>query len=567
MADNELTQGGQQPEEQPVIETVSPKNETGGEEELELKPRAAASESSAGYVHVRFSKRFVWSIVIMLVVIVFGMAAWRFKLYQRGLDLYNTTSVTVKVKEDNKFALQGALFSVNGTGYSSDDNGTITISKIVAGTYPVTISKDGYQDSHATLTISRGDNDIKIFSITKQVAKLYNLKGVVQDYVTGTVLVNVQVSTNGQTVQTNPAGEFTFTKLAAGDYTLTVSKGSYLDLQQKTTVTSDPVAALSVALVPARQVVFVSNRDGKRAVYVSNFDGSNQHQLVPPANGGEDYAPVVSPDGKWIVFSSTRDGLKTAYGSPAPKLYVASSDGKILKKVSDDVAENRVVWASNSTYFYYEGYSDLKLSLFVRHFYILGTNTIFDLGTGQNVTLGANGIWVAYSAIDANGELTITTLNPTTGDRVGYGQKVVSSVQNLAFVNNDTAINYEAFVDNAFHRYQMKISDNTITERPADATDTRVYYPSPNGTQKVFVEERDGKTDLFLIGSDGKEVRLTSIGIVSTHLVPRWDSSGEYIVVGFQKTGENALYVVGLNAADPKKIVDYYDDQSTPYTY
>jgi Tol biopolymer transport system component len=546
----------EQPSQEEVGDSVS---------ETEIAPSTPAKEP-APYVHVRFPKKVVWSGVIALIILVGGVLAWQFHAYQRLHDLYNTTSATLKVKEDDKFALAGVTVEVNGATYTTDDNGKVSIPRIVAGSYPVTLSKDGYTSLTSSFTIQRGDNDIKLFSLSKVAEKLYTLKGVVQNYVNATPLVDVQVSTSGQTTRTNPAGEFSFDKLPAADYTVTLSKDGYLDKEEKLTLKTDDTTAASLTLVPSGQVVFVSNRDGKRAIYIANYDGSNQHQLITPANGGEDYGPVLSPDGKWVVFASTRDGLKTSYGSPAARLYLVSRDGKDLKKVSDDVAQSVITWSPNSASFYYEGYSDLQVSQYVRHFYTISTSAIFDLGDGANVTYSKAGTLVVYTSTK-DGQITLHTLTLANGERKDILTKTASYFQNLSFTSNDTLLTYGAIIDTTLHQYQVKLADSTDTELTTSQTDTRTYYPSPDGTQKVFVEERDGKRDLFLIGADGKEKRLTTEGVVPTSIAPKWDTSGKYVVVPFERPGETALYIVSNTGGDVHKIVDYYNDQSAPYTY
>ncbi len=58
------------------------------------------------------------------------------------------------------------------------------------------------------------------------------------------------------------------------------------------------------------RIVFVSQRDGNRELYVMNADGSNQTRLTD--GGWENSLPRWSPDGRQIVFESDRAG--TTYG-------------------------------------------------------------------------------------------------------------------------------------------------------------------------------------------------------------------------------------------------------------
>ena len=63
------------------------------------------------------------------------------------------------------------------------------------------------------------------------------------------------------------------------------------------------------ALSPdGQKIVFTSDRDGPRNIYIMNSDGSNQQKLTD--NPFNDYEPIFSPDGLSIIFTSERDGNK-----------------------------------------------------------------------------------------------------------------------------------------------------------------------------------------------------------------------------------------------------------------
>tara|TARA_Y100001935_G_scaffold137463_1_gene113760 strand:- start:5652 stop:6725 length:1074 start_codon:yes stop_codon:yes gene_type:complete len=60
-----------------------------------------------------------------------------------------------------------------------------------------------------------------------------------------------------------------------------------------------------------QKIVFTSERDGNRNIYMMNSDGSNQEKIT--SNESDDYEPIFSPDGLTIVFTSERDGNKEIY--------------------------------------------------------------------------------------------------------------------------------------------------------------------------------------------------------------------------------------------------------------
>jgi Tol biopolymer transport system component len=66
-----------------------------------------------------------------------------------------------------------------------------------------------------------------------------------------------------------------------------------------------------------RHIVFVSDRkDGRHNIWRMDADGANPKQLT---NGNYDRNPSFSPDGKWIVY--------TSFGATHPNLWRVSIDG------------------------------------------------------------------------------------------------------------------------------------------------------------------------------------------------------------------------------------------------
>jgi Tol biopolymer transport system component len=74
------------------------------------------------------------------------------------------------------------------------------------------------------------------------------------------------------------------------------------------------------------------NRVGPAAseLYVSSADGTGEHKLL--ATPGFDYHASWSADGKWLVFTSERDGLGQS------ELYRAKADGSGLQRLTHQVA-------------------------------------------------------------------------------------------------------------------------------------------------------------------------------------------------------------------------------------
>lgn len=85
-----------------------------------------------------------------------------------------------------------------------------------------------------------------------------------------------------------------------------------------------------------QHIVFVSDRDGTRDIYVMDADGSNEHPIS--ASAGVDDQPEWSPNGNWIAFLSDRGGQV--------ELYVIHPDGTGLRRLTRSPGvEDAPTWA------------------------------------------------------------------------------------------------------------------------------------------------------------------------------------------------------------------------------
>jgi eukaryotic-like serine/threonine-protein kinase len=113
------------------------------------------------------------------------------------------------------------------------------------------------------------------------------------------------------------------------------------DGSEKKQLTHDQFLKFSARVSPdGRYIVFSSIRSGSPNIWRIYIDGSNLKQITE--GGGIDDAPTFSPDGKWIVFESLRSGSYTLWkvaidgGQPVQltskpaKSPAVSPDGKLI---------------------------------------------------------------------------------------------------------------------------------------------------------------------------------------------------------------------------------------------
>jgi len=90
------------------------------------------------------------------------------------------------------------------------------------------------------------------------------------------------------------------------------------------------------AWTPDGQIVLDSTAGGRRSLWVMGADGSNRRPLLRGTD--EDYGPSVSPDGRYVAFTSMRNG-------GLPHLWRVDMDGRNLRQLTfGDSEDARSRW-------------------------------------------------------------------------------------------------------------------------------------------------------------------------------------------------------------------------------
>jgi Tol biopolymer transport system component len=103
------------------------------------------------------------------------------------------------------------------------------------------------------------------------------------------------------------------------------------------------IGAEGLAWVPDGRLIYTSTSGGDSDLLISDAKGDNQKQLMLGA--GKNRYPAVSPDGRYVFFSSTRTG--------APHIWRMSLDGSNLKQLTNGGGENRPTCSRDSQWVIY----------------------------------------------------------------------------------------------------------------------------------------------------------------------------------------------------------------------
>ena len=525
-----------------------------GKEEKEPEVEKKSSD-----IHI--SKKVIFIILTSLGVLLIVLLLWQTKVLSTIYQAIMPASAQVSVLDNTtKKPITAASTTIGQTSLITGETGLAQFSKLRAGKTHLKVTAAGYFNQEKDIKLKRGKNELTIY-LELNIKKItWNAK--VIDFASREPIEAAKVETKFGSANSGKDGKVSINNVATGENEITISRDGYLDKIQKLTI-NEQLAELT--LTPTGKVVFVSNRDqGKRAIYVCNYDGSDLKQLIKREGDAEDYNAILSPDQSKVIFFSTRDQRKSKYSGFEPSLFVINVNGSNLNQLSDGYGISQATWASDSkraAWTARSGVDDTATNLYSLE---IGNDPekLNDDGTVGSFDLNKKATAIVWSQSVPSG-------NPTAKKGIFYksfGESEIKKINDNSgtpkFSSDDSEILFSYYdqTENKTKFNKYNISDGSSSEYTPESTDNKTEVVSPDKKRVAYVSNRDGKSDIYIKDVDGKnEKKITNLGTVTGN--PMWSKNSKYLIFDSQKTAETARYIVGLNAAEPQKITDIYLDR------
>jgi serine/threonine protein kinase len=269
------------------------------------------------------------------------------------------------------------------------------------------------------------------------------------------------------------------------------------------TATQEPTEPPVVAALD-NQIVFVSNREGNRDIYVMDADGSNQAPLI--ARDDDSTTPAVSPDGTQIAFVSDDD------------IYVVSADGSDPRNLTGGEGENNYpTWSPDGT----------QLG-FVRDDMIMVMNVdgseptpiTEETGNYRDLDWSPDGAQFVFE-LDEDIQLMRSDgtdqQNLTDSEEREVEPAWSPDGTQIAFASNRDARSFDIYVMEANGRNATRLTEDENLDRSPTW--------SPDGTQIAFRSARDRNDEIYIIDSNSQDtdpIRLTDTDNNVDDTAPEW---------------------------------------------
>ena len=217
----------------------------------------------------------------------------------------------------------------------------------------------------------------------------------------------------------------------------------------------------------ARSIAYTSYRRGAPAIFVSNI---YQGTLDEPTKGaaGQAFLPAWSPDGTRIAFTSTRDGNS--------EIYVTNRDGSGVRRLTSSPAiDSTPTWSPTGTQIAF---------------------TSDRTGTPQIYVVGADGLGLRQITHEPYADRP--TWSPAPYNEIAYTARTGPG--------NDIKV--------------MELASGQVRQLTFGEGTNESPSFSANGRHIAFMSTRSGKSQIFTISKDGKDLRqITRAG---NNFQPDW---------------------------------------------
>lgn len=222
---------------------------------------------------------------------------------------------------------------------------------------------------------------------------------------------------------------------------------------QRRVTTNRSLNINSVWSPDGRSLAYTSYRRGPPNIFIANIYEGTGGELTKAV--GQNWLPTFSPDGTRIAFSSTRDGNA--------EIYISSRDGANLRRLTNHPgADTSPTWSPSGTQIAF---------------------TSDRTGTPQIYVMGADGL--GLQKITSESYADRPTWSPAPYNEIAYSARTGPG--------NDIKIR-----DLASGVVRQLTFGEGTNESPAFA---------PNGRHLAFMSTRSGKSQIFTITRDGRDLK------------------------------------------------------------
>mgnify|MGYP001583906008 CR=1 FL=1 len=255
-----------------------------------------------------------------------------------------------------------------------------------------------------------------------------------------------------------------------------------------------------------QNLLFVSNQDGDREIFLTDINGAFLTQLT--FNDRDDYDASWSADGQFILFSSNRDNGNA-------EVYIMHADGSNQTNLSNSRGyDGQPRWSPDGQSIVFNSDRNGGIGLYVMS---LDSKNIKQLSKDDTDSYAfpawsPNGEWISYSKQDFKGKSNIWIVKADGSEHKQLTNTRKSEEGQVHWSPNSQKLLYHSRRNREYNIYLFDLT--SMEEQQLTylrSADSRPQW-SNKGEQIVFLSTRGpvGRTQLFIMKEDGSQLQSLS---------------------------------------------------------
>lgn len=451
--------------------------------------------------------------------------------------------------------LKNVNVTLSGAKAQTDAEGVARFEKLPLGPSHLTVEKRAFASFQRSETIGWGSNPLADVSL-KPTGSQYTF--IVTDALSGGPIASAEASYSDSNANADDKGVITLTldKQSDGNIKVRIKAVGYRD--EVIDLSLSAKQNITIKLVPARSVAFVSKRSGTFDIYKIDADGKNE-QLVLKGTGSEQTNVTLAqhPTEDVAVLIASRSGKRDTDNNLLSDVILVNLKDGTTKQISQSTSVRAVDWVGNR-FVYVQTKQGAKADdpnrdVLTSYDYISGD--IKQLATTNyfNDVVSANGkLYYAPASAYQNGvNLGLFVVHADGSGKQPIFSKEVWSINRTSYDHLLLAVQQD------WYDYTLGGGQPAKLNGQPSNTTPRQYVDSPDGKKSVWVETRDGKPSIisYDVATRAEKVVFAQAGI-KTPL--RWLGS-QTVVYRLATSSETADYGISINGGEPKKLVNVID--------
>ena len=493
-----------------------------------------------------------WGSIVGIFLVLLGIASMPQSRYlilnAAGVRVSSSLTVT---STDSQQPLKNVSVTLDEIVATTDDKGSVTFTGQKLGKHTLVVTKRGYEKITQTKVFGWGSNPLGQITLSITGTQ-FNF--IVRDFLSNKILTNASAVSGDYNADANKDGKVTLAVDQNNDKNLeiTIKVPEYKDLIF--TVKPTDLAEKTVRMVPAKQHIFVSKRNGKLDIYKIDADGKNEALLLA-ATGSErdDLALLPHPTDTFAAVVSTRENVRNKDGYLLSTIYTMNTKTGELSKIIQSERIQLIDWTGNRIIFIAvaQGVSAANPSRSKLYSYEIGQpgpKTIATANYFNDAVVFKGYIYYAPSsyAIPVS-SVKFFKVNPDSSNQVTVLDKEVWNIFRSGIDELQLSVQQDW--------YTIKNNDLPIklVNAPANPK-SRTYRESPDRLHSLWRDDRDGKGVLLSVANDTKkeDVVHAQAGLGSPFY---WLNSNTF-VYRISDGHETADYIKSIDGGDAKKLRD-----------